>query len=205
MYEFYKCTFKLLSPIVYMDMPVFDSILGYAVYSSMRKITDRKTPQGSEIDEIELPLRKDAGYGFYYASYMQYDTTVEGVSFWTKRWDTRYDFLVGKGRISVSSGHFKSYDIPLVIHSCDMVWFYFDGDPDEVSFYIGNYLVGIGKKVKTGYGWIEDFSIEQVKMEQNMCLSRPLPKLYVVDNFDSLNGIDFKITDNYKFPYWRSG
>jgi hypothetical protein len=203
----YKITFNMTSPIVYMTLPIFDSILAYAEYCLERKISDAKTPHGSEINEIKLPLEKHPDYDFYLASYMFSDHIEEGLEAWRKRWDCRHDFMAdfgkSKRKINTASGEFKSFDIPLVTQSAQKVWFYFDGDPFEVDFVIRNGLNGIGKKTSHGFGWFSDFEIEESK--ENLTLCRPLPIEFMKTNLKELRGYSILTSfGSWRMPYWKA-
>ncbi len=202
----YRITFNMTSPIVYMKLPIFDSILAYAKYQNQRKLSDTKSPSGNEIDNIELPLKKHAQYDFYLASYVFSDHIEEGIDSWKKRWASRHDFIADFGearrRVNTASGDFKSYDIPLVTQSARKIWFYFDGDPVKVGAILQN-LNGIGKKTAIGFGWFSDFQIEE--SQENYALCRPLPFEFLKTNLRELQGL--RVTKEFgawKMPYWKA-
>jgi hypothetical protein len=197
----YKITFEMLSPIIYYDLPIFDSIIAYCKYKEQMGVSDFHTPHGAEIIEFELPLKKHE-LGFYLASYMCFDGSVEGEDAWRKQWESKYDDIVDFGktrkRINVGSGRFKSYDIPFVTQHNKQIWFYFDGDKDIVSQLISSYLNGIGKKSIIGYGNFADFVIEPSEEEQ-MVYYRPMP----ISAFMHTTGFHCKTKQGrYKPPYW---
>ena len=204
----YKITFRLSSPIAFIDLPVFDSIISYCIYRDKYcKFADYNTPQGKELKEPDLYcLKQDSDYGFYCASFMCFEDNIESVEKWRKRWEVKFDYLADFGkarrRINTGSGKFKSYDMPLVVSSIDKVWFYFDGDAGEVERLVNTHLIGIGKKVKIGFGWFDKFDIEDVN-DDKWLLYRPLP----YDNLliEKLRNFGFKVESGYgsdKPPYW---
>lgn len=202
----YKITFTMISPIVYMTLPIFDSILAYAKYQGGRRITDIKSPSGIEIDNIELPIRKHSDYDFYLCSYMFSEHTEEGIDSWKKRWDSRHDFIADFGkarkRVNTASGSFKSYDIPLVTQSSRHIWFYFDGEPEEIDKILIN-LSGIGKKTSMGYGWYSGYKIEEGDSDYLLC--RPLPIEFMKTNIKELEGYKIEISFGaWRYPYWLS-
>jgi len=199
----YKITFKMVSPVVLMDNVTFDSILAYCVYSHYRKITDIKTSGGKEIDESkqDIPVTKHKD-GFYLASWDITTEEHESVERWRKRWDNTNDrladFKKAKRKIDTARGKYKSYDMPIVVKSIDEISFYFKSkEVGKVSFFINNYLVGIGKKVKMGYGWFSGFEIEKVK-DSDVLYYRPTPKNFKspLKTIDGFGGI--------KPPYWHN-
>lgn len=198
----------MISPVVFIDYPVFDSILAYCVYQSKRKIADVKSPSGSEIIDFELPLARHKDFGFYLCSYAM-PVPVEGTDFWSKRWDSEHDFIAdfkkAKRRVNIASGKSKSFLIPVVTQSFTKLYFYFDGDPDAVSFYIRNYLVGIGKKVAMGFGWYSEFRIDKIEPSANYCLVRPLPLDFLENNLCELAGLSIEQGfGSWKLPYWKA-
>jgi len=197
----YKITFDMLSPIIYYDLPILDSIISYCKYREQMQFSDFHTPHGAEIIDFELPIRKHE-LGFYLASYMCFDTSIEGEDAWRKQWESLYDDIVDFGkarkRINIGSGQFKSYDIPFVTQHSKKIWFYFDGDAKEVAGLISAYLAGIGKKSVIGYGAFSGFSIEPCNSEQ-MLYYRPVP----VSAFMNMSGFQTHTKiGRYYPPYW---
>lgn len=202
----HKITFNMTSPISYMTLPIFDSILAYAEYCMRRKISDAKTPHGNEITEEPLPLEKHPNYDFYLASYMFAEHIEEGLDAWRKRWDARHDQLANFGkarrRINTASGEFKSFDIPVVTQSTKAVWFYFKGNADGVELILKE-LNGIGKKSDIGFGWFSDFEIEDAKEDMTLC--RPLPMEFVKTNLKELQGLSLSSGfGSWRMPYWKA-
>lgn len=206
----YKIIFNLLTPIAFIDLPIFDSILSYCVYQKKyRKITDYNSPSGKEIIEDfekDIPLKKNES-GFFYCSFMCFENDIESIAKWRKRWKSKYDkianFKKAKRQVHIGQGYFKSYDMPLLIHSIDKVWFYFNGDKEKIEELINNNLYAIGKKVKAGWGWIKNFKIEESNKEK-MLYYRTLPnKKNIYEKLNKMNhnyDIEF---GSYKLPYWK--
>ena len=203
----HKITFSMVSPICYYSVPILDSIVAYARYCTTRKSTDYHSPTGREVSHIDIPIKKH-DLGFYMASYMFSDTTAEGQDAWRKRWETKHDDLAhfgrGRRRVDISSGKYKSYDIPIVTQSVKKVWFYFDGDPAEVRRLIIDNLPGFGKKVSIGFGWFSDVMVE-TEADDDLVYFRPLPLAFAGE----LARIGqrylmrvHKAFGAYKMPYW---
>ena len=164
----YKITFNMTSPIAIIDDITLDAIISYCVYQKFRKEYDVRTASGSEVDpnKQDIPIKKHES-GFYLSSYLFLDGEMESVDRWRKRWESRYDHLVdfgkAKRRIHTGSGQYKSYDMPILIKSTKKIFAYFESDNvGSVDDLINNYLIGIGKKVKIGYGWFSSFMIEKI-------------------------------------------
>ena len=210
--NFYKIKFKMISPIAYTDIPVFDSIISYCVYQKhFKKTTDIKTASGTEINKTiakMIPIKKHK-LGFYFCSYAIIEKKEISTDNWRKRWHSRHDFLTyfatKKRKINVGSGYYKSYDIPIVINSVDNLVFYFVGDKTKIIELL-SYLIGIGKKVKTGFGWFSSFKITEANEdEKQYLLFRPLPLLIMGDKL--FQNRKFTYTNDFgafELPYWLS-
>lgn len=197
----YKILFKMKSPIIFSDLPVWDGIVAYLEYcDKYRKPYDIHSPTGKEIYDIPLPLKMDT-LGFYYASYMFFDIAIEGEEKWHKRWENKYDSIAefrGRRQISIASGWFKAYNIPVPTYSIPECWFFFEGDIDRIEFLVNKYLDGIGKKRSQGFGQFESYDIIEVVIgEQLFC--RPVPREF---NYN-LHNVDIRLGFGaYKPPYW---
>lgn len=201
----YKITFEMLAPIIYYDLPIFDSVIAYCKYQEYKQFSDYHTPHGDEIIEFELPFIKHE-LGFYLASYMCFNENIEGEDAWRKQWESKYDDIVDFGKaqrkINVGSGQFKSYDIPFVTYHSKQVWFYFDGDKDAIEHLVKKYLNGLGKKSVIGYGNFSKFNITESDQEQ-MVYYRPLPLPFLKGNLKKLEGFTLTSKNGRIFPpYW---
>lgn len=198
----YKITFNMYSPICFIDKPIFDSILARCFVIEKRGFLTQKLnlSKNELIDFSELPIKKHSD-GYHLASIMFYDESIEFLGSWKKRWNNKHDFLVdfcGKPRkISVQKGEYKSYDVPKLLHSIPVCWFYFESDqPEMVHELIEKHLVGIGKKVSQGDGWFKNFEIEETT-EKSFAkeLLRPIP-----ESKTKMRGI--KKYCGWKIPFW---
>lgn len=202
----YKITFNLTSPICFIDRPVFDSILAYAYVKEKVGFVEQKLNLTKEemIDLSEMPLKlhKD---GYFIASQVFFDEAINFTSSWKKRWDNQHDHLVdfkGKNKlIRINQGEFKSYDMPLNLYSIPEVYFVFDSENvKEIEKLIKKHIVGIGKKISQGYGFFKDFSIEEIELNFDKMLLRPIPKDLIPKTIDE-NSYELKYTA-WKPPYW---
>ena len=202
----YKIIFDMKTPIAYMDLPVFDSLIAYCVYKKRSKLTDYHTPQGNEVEKIDIPIELHK-YNFYLASYMFVDKQIESIESWKKRWCSKHDriayFGKAKRRIHTGSGQFKSFQIPILIQSIKYVYFFFKGNKDKIKDLL-QFLIGIGKKTKIGYGWIKDFMIiNALESEIKYIYYRPLPKKNDLISFALKNfGAVSPALGSFSLPYW---
>lgn len=204
----YKITFKLATPVSFIDIPTFDGILSYAFAREKlkgqgfaQKINIAKEEM---IDFSEMPITMHEK-GYFMASWMFWDETkaVEHTQRWRKRWANQHDKIVDFGKnqrkIEINKGAFKSYDMPLRVISIDKVWFYFQSDSiQEVDNLVKSWIYFIGKKRSQGYGEISYFNIEQVDFDFSK-IFRPIP---VELSEYNLKEVEIKYCA-WKPPYWR--
>jgi hypothetical protein len=189
-----KATFYLSSPVSFTERPVFDSLLYYAYMTKRVGKYAYLTPTGRELKEllagVKLPLNMQDG--FYLCSYAFFGQSVEGSDSWKKRWESRYDrhadFGRGMRRVNTGSGEYRSYNVPFSALSVERIWFYYDTEqPKQVRELIDDYLVGIGKKVNIGFGWIDRVEYEPAADSaafRGYC--RPLPKDFARESIEAI-------------------
>lgn len=94
-----------------------------------------------------------------------------------KRWNEYQQWRLSdkeQGNIDVQRGNFKSANIPRVGYAASKAVAYFNGDVNKVLDLLDS-IVGLGKKVNKGYGWIRKFEITETKDKFFDKLLRPLP------------------------------
>jgi hypothetical protein len=131
----------------------------------------------SEFPELPIEYHVD---GYPLSSIMLFSEDIEYEGSWKKRWCSKHDdltdFKKNKRKIHTGKGAFKSYDMPLALHNISSVWFYFEGDANEVSRLIDRHLTGIGKKISQGYGFFSSYKIQPAAaMLFDDILLRPIP------------------------------
>ncbi len=198
----YKITFKLLSPICFVDRPIFDGIIAYAYAKENLK---EKFYQKLNIDDIidfsKMPIKMHQK-GYFISSQMFFDENINFIGSWKKRWESKYDFLVGdkSRKIRTSQGYFKSFNIPLNLFSIPEVYFYFDTyNLEEIKFLIDKHIAFLGKKGSQGYGLIDYYEIEISNIDFENNILRPIPKKFV--NLNDIKDYSIKFTA-WKPPYW---
>jgi len=201
----YKIIFNMISPICYLDLPIFDGIIAsclYKEYCEKNNLSKKQSLNIEKLIDFDFPFKKEKDYCL--TSIMFFDKKyIEGITFWRKAWDNKNDYFVDfegkKKKIKINSGIYKNYKMPLSYVYTNKVWFYFESeDIKRIKKLIDNYLIGIGKKVTYGFGWFKDYEIIETKeISFKDKLLRPIP---------------FKETDldgelkmcGYKSPYWLS-
>lgn len=200
----YKIEFILKSPVSFTVVPTFDALLAWCYmkdkYGYVEQKLDIAESEMETFEDMPLVRHKD---GYFMASWLCFDKSIEAISSWKKRWDNCHDSRVqfkGVRKVRINAGEFKSYDMPLVTHKIDKCWFYFiSEDVDRVRVLVSNYLFGIGKKTSQGFGEIESFSIQESLENPFDGICRPIPvKFEDLKDFNSIKTIRL----GYKPPYW---
>jgi len=180
--QYYKISFNLASAISFIDLPVFDALLAYCYMKEKDgSVQQRLSIPKEELESFDdLPLIRHSD-GYFLASWMQFDynKAAEFTGSWKKRWANQYDFLADFGKkvrkVRINAGEYKSYDMPLVLHSIKTVWFYFASNDIVRVEYLLRHLRGIGKKTSQGKGEISGFHIESVNYNPFDKVIRPIP------------------------------
>ena len=202
----YKITFKFKVPLVYLghEKPCLDAILSYCEYrEKYYKSNNIKTPSGKELKQFNLDFLRKNKHGFYETSYIFCDKAIEDSNYWRKRWECKFEqFLDNKKNINTKQGLYKSYNVRFTTYSINEGWFYFNGDIEYIDHLVNNNLIGIGKKVKIGFGWVNSFDIKEVG-NSNCLYYRTLPFKFGKE-FCKNNNIRYDIQlGSYRVPYWH--
>lgn len=197
MYEALQITANMNSPVAYVDIIMFDSLLAAAV--AIERETDQLTSE-EDIQEFELPLKK-AEEGVWLAS-AGFMAGIPGKAIYHKKWDEENDEIVatGKSKIVVTNGVYKSYSMPLRYIDTNRIYFWAIGDKAEIRQKLTK-ITAIGKKRSQGYGMVDNWAIEPsiITREQILAL-RPVPKSGNSTKIIPLQYIDMQIRRTP--PYW---
>jgi len=155
--------------------------------------------------DVPLPLEEVmAGERRYYASSFGSWEGVESITRWRKRWCEEHDGLVDFGKrqekIDIKHGHFKAYDMPLVIHSAPEIIFHVLGNGEEME----RLLAGagfIGKKRSQGYGRVRQVKIEAVAEDWSCWREGKPTRALPVDEVGQFQ-LDALAYTGYRPPYW---
>lgn len=223
MNEHYQITFRLASPVVFTDPPLFDAMIALCWAHDQEK-QDRfdrlSIPENELLDFSAMPIAKSE-HGYFLASQMFGAGDHEQVIYKRKKWEDAHDHLADFGKhkrkVRITAATYKSYELPYVMHTFESphpnlawspfghVWFYFVGECGKVLQLIDKHLVGIGKSVYTGKGAFSDLIIEKLNTEFVPERMRPVP----VESFKG--GFMMKTGKSVKFkfmppspPYWDS-
>ena len=182
----YKITFKLLTPISFINIPTFDSVLSYAYVRDIKRgkgfIQKLSYDKSEQVDFSGMPIEMHPG-GWFVASSMFWDHEryVEFTERWRKRWANQHDHITDFGKkmrkVRINASEFKSYDMPINVAAIEKVWFYFrTNNLPEVDRLVRNYIFFLGKKRSQGYGEIGFFNIEPSEFDFENTIYRPIPE-----------------------------
>ena len=205
----YKITFELDSSVYFDERLNFDSLITWA-YCKHVDGEVVQTPRydfdyANSIDEELIPLKYENGVAVASAMYFDKEDVLEWVDYWRKSWCRRYTHFVdmesGK-EINVSSGEFRSYEVPMNLKLVDKVWFYFDTDNLEFLEELIKHIHSLGKKRNRGKGRVKNYVIEKIDMNFFDEVRRPIP-IRLID-MKKYEGKEFEIRQStFKPPYWN--
>lgn len=197
MYEPLQITATMSSPVAYVDIIMFDSLLAAAtaMEQSLEQLINEE-----DIQDFDLPLERDES-GVWLAS-VGFMSGIPGKAIYHKKWDEQNDDIVvtGKSKIVVTNGVYKSYSMPLRYIDTNHIYFWAIGDKGEICRKLTK-ITAIGKKRAQGYGAVEQWSVESSTISRDKILAlRPDPKSGVNLKIEPLKYIDMQIRLNP--PYW---
>ncbi|MFW9872530.1 MAG: hypothetical protein ACFFG0_05455 [Candidatus Thorarchaeota archaeon] len=183
----------------------FDALLSFCVVRDLLG-DEFYNYQGStqHLWDIPLPLDTRGSDHKYWAASRGVWEGKESITSWKKRFDTKYDDYVTFGKkkpcINHKFGHFKAYDMPLVIHATPFIKFYANGNKKEIVRLLG-YLHVIGKKTSQGFGWLKKIETKSIENDYscffNNIVMRAIPEI----PYEIREGMRIEYT-GYRPPYW---
>jgi hypothetical protein len=206
----YKITFKLATPISFIDIPTFDGILSYAFAREKLKgqgfAQKLNISKEEMIDFSEMPIIMHEK-GYFMASRMFWNEAkaVEQTQRWRKRWANEHDHIADFGKqirkVRINAGEFKSYDMPMRVVAIDKVWFFFQSaSMQEVDRLVRKWIYFIGKKRSQGYGEISFFNIEKSDFEFSGAF-RPIPAEIFGIDLERFGKMEIRYCA-WRPPYW---
>lgn len=188
--ESYLLRVKFYSPMVYYHVPTLDAVISWCLarahadegakaFCHLPLATPEKNYGLNLLNRVIE--HKGGGFGVPVASMLQPDHPPhEFEDAWKKRFESKHarlaDFGKARRRINTSSGLYRSYNVPMPAKSLASGWFVFRGDGYVVRDLLETWLIGIGKKVTEGFGWIEEWRLEESALTWREILAlRPVP------------------------------
>lgn len=211
----YKLILDFYSPVVYQAPPMLDSIILYCLYMKYKNKKNNYNIPGTlknSKQDIELTKKLNNYLKGYIerhenslllcSSFIPLSEKIEHTEFWVKKFDTQYLNFLKRGKakkIQVGTGFFRSYKMPIFSNCVKNGYFIFKGDGPKIKQIMQSYIIGIGKKVSSGYGWISDMKLKEMKINDNEILKhRPVP-LDMAMKEDIVGRV---MNVAYKSPYW---
>jgi hypothetical protein len=195
----YRLTFRLTAPCVFIDRPMLDGILAYALWREREPTAPQKLSHTlEEIAAFQAMLREHlplawSEHGYPLASHLLWNKQQEQIAVKRKKWDNDHDHLASFGKnvrkVRVNAGEYKSYELPRVTNTFDSphpklafspfghVWFNFvSNDTERVCALLDTHIAGIGKDVSQGQGSWSEYIVEEQAEPFVSCLMRPVPQ-----------------------------
>jgi CRISPR type IV-associated protein Csf3 len=229
MSKHYRITFRLAAPCVFIDRPIFDSILAYALWREENPTAAQKLSYtDEEVEAFNAMLREKlplawSEHGYPLASLLQFESVNEEIAYKRKKWDAQHDsyadFGKHKRQVRVNGGQYKSYELPRVTNifasphktlpfsQFGHVWFDFvSGDVVRVRELLDGYVAGIGKDVQQGKGRWSEYCIEEIAEPFVPCMMRPVPESSMTkEELTALLNAGRKVSTRlmaWRPPYW---
>lgn len=126
--------------------------------------------------DIKLPIIKINDW--YKVSFAFFEILNKGLKYFHKKFDPNYaekyiDFGKKSGLINIKSDKYKNYRVPLLKILTNKVYWYCDGDKDEIEKLLGQ-ITHIGKKTSQGFGEVLEWIVEDTK--EDLTMIRAIPK-----------------------------
>ena len=195
----FRLTFRLTAPCVFIDRPMLDGILAYALWCEREPHAPQKLSYTTEeITAFQTMLREHlplawSEHGYPLASHLLWNERHEQIAMKRKKWENDHDHLAGFGKtvrkVKVDSGAYKSYELPRVANTFDSphptlpfspfghVWFNFvSADVERVCALLDRHIAGLGKDVSQGQGAWSEYVVEEVQEPFIPCMMRPVPQ-----------------------------
>lgn len=199
-YEPLKITASLTSAYVTTDYIFFDSLISSAVWQDCMKDKAYNVPENkSELFYIPLPIKPVGTKELFYAASIGFPKqAVDGVARWRKTTE-----IESKKKISIGSGEFKRYDMPMPYTSAEEIIFYVNGNKAEIERLL-QFIPSIGKKRTQGYGNVRTWQVEQSEHDWSIVRDgvpmRPIP----VSEAEQFNlKCDVEMFFAVRPPYWH--
>ena len=202
---------KFYSPLLIQHSPMLDSVVAFCLE---HRSNDRQgyITRNLGLDSSSLIFMKPIKDLILHhedvavVSELQFDTAIEFTDFSTKRFENKFtnlaDFGSARRRVHIQGFWSRSRKTPVRCIVANYAHWYFIGDGQGVLDLLKKHLVGIGKRVDSGWGFISDIELQESDLSMTGILKmRPVP----VTIADSI-GITGPITlCAYKIPYWDRG
>ncbi len=210
----YRVDIEFYSPCVYYEPPTLDAAVSWCLarehnmrrgFFQMPMATPEKNRGLNLLNKVVE--HKVGGYGVPVSSWMiPAHDPLEFLDAWKKRFENKYvdlaDFGRGRRRVNTSSGKYRSHNFPLPAKAVQACWFFVRGDGEWIQRLLENHLVGLGKKVSEGFGWISNLAISPVDLGWREILAlRPVPVRLAPALAIETAGRKTKLCA-WKPPYW---
>ena len=207
----WRISARLYSPCVYYTPVILDALVLWALNRRAAEREGRPSYTGPGLvrgDDRELyePLRKLIWHDSYCAVCTQMMPAAGVIDIREtikKRFETRYQHLIDFGRhrrrISTQAAPYRNYDKSMPGRLVDRVFWEFIGDGPAVLELLQTQVVGVGKDVNAGYGWVDYWSLKEADTDRVGILKRrPIP-LFLAERYGITGRVEVR---SWMPPYW---
>lgn len=210
--------FDMATPFSSIHLQHIDSILAY--HSLLQLFPEDFYDMHETRPPLEspLPLEKrsnNAGQWWWAASAAKYILELESIATWKKRWDEEHDYLVEEPdkrlfRIDHKAGHYKAYNMPILLRSAKVLSFCCVGNLEEIERLLSK-VTHMGKKRSQGWGRIRKIAITDSDYDWS-CWDRegkpmraiPMNSQEILEITNKTGGVHLANVA-YRAPYWWPG
>lgn len=200
---------EFYSPPVYYTPPILDSIVAYCLNRAATAAEGRSSYCGPSWDRqgiwhtLRHLVRQSGGCSI--CTEMQPEGPVlparESIK---KRFEGRYRHLIDwggrKAKINTSAAPWRAYDKPMPAHAVLSATWDVCGDIERILSLLNDHVVGIGKDVNAGYGWVRRMTAEAIELPTVEILRRrPVP--VAAARHMGIDGGRIEMRA-WKCPYW---
>lgn len=200
-FEPMKITVHMGSPVVTTDYIFLDGLLSSAAFRDRVPRYYDIPENRNELIHIPLPLKKYGDAEPFYAASIGFSPgmIIEGIERWRKRTE-----IESKKKITIGSGTYKIYDMPIPTQYAESWIFYANGDISEVRRLLTTHISSIGKKCSQGFGEVKKIEVAASDHDWSVVKDgvpmRPIP-VSEAGGFDL--DCDVQMFFAFRPPYWH--
>jgi len=206
----WRLTVTFYSPCIYYTPVMLDGLVAYGLNRRATAAEGRPSYTGPGwkrtgiFDDLKRYLFQDSNCSV--CTQMIPDIDIPIIESIKKRFDLRHykliDFGKHRPRINSSAAPYRNYNKRMPGRLVRQGHWDFIGDGPAIAALISSEIVGIGKDINAGYGWIARANLLAVTATREEILAqRPIP-LHLAERYGIEGRHEIRA---WKPPYWRRG
>ena len=205
----WRIAVKFYSPCIYYTPVILDSLVAYAVNRQASAAEGRPSYCGPGwarhgiLDTLMRLIWQDSNCSVCTQMIPEVELPInESVK---KRFEQRHHRLIDFGRhrrrIATGAAPYRNYDKKMPGKLVGRGHWDFIGDGPAVAALLCSQVVGVGKDINAGYGWVDGFELSRVETDRTAILSgRPIP-VHMAQRYGIAGRVEIR---SWKPPYWDS-